>query len=152
MKERNYKFAIALLRFKTAYKELVEASKALPDYDVSELYPFYLLDYEKIEPAVLQWCTVHASKLMENLPDRVDNPACATCPHFRIGLGPDGICKGASLVTCFNHPAVPFSREVALPVMLAAGVNVTGLSDKDLHLLYMLRMDELYAKQPKPQS
>lgn len=66
--EACLEFAKALLVFKDAYNVLVTASKRLPDYDVSERYPFYLLDFEEIAPAVTQWCTVNASKLLLKVP------------------------------------------------------------------------------------
>jgi len=149
---KNYRMAVALLRFKTAYKELVAASKELPDLDVSEGYPFYLLEFEEIEQAVLAWCTTHASRLMQNLPDKVDNPACMKCPFFRQGLGVDGQCKGFTTTWCNIYPYVSFTREMALPVLIATGVNVDGLSDNDIHLLYMRKMDDTYEKRASNDS
>ncbi len=66
------RMAVALIKFRKSYAELVLASKALPDLDVSEGYPFYLLDFEKIEPAVSQWCNLHASNLLHSLPFEVN--------------------------------------------------------------------------------
>jgi hypothetical protein len=141
-KENNYKLAVALLRFKQAYKELVQASKALPDYDISANYPFYILDFEVIEPAVLQWCAIHASELMKNIPDRVDNPACISCEHFRKGLGPDGNCKGYSAENkCVHYPLVPFVREIAIPVL---STDISNLSDGAVQILYTEHMNTLY--------
>lgn len=149
---RNYKIAIAFLQLKSAYKNLVAASKALPNLDVSENYPFYLLDFEDIEPAVLQWCTIHAAKLMQNLPDKVDNPACIHCAYFRAGLGPDGQCKGMQKTWCTVYPYISFTKEAALPVLIATGMNVAELSDNDVHLLYLKRMDEIYAQRQQQGS
>lgn len=70
----THNLAKALLTLKAAYKQLVEASRDMPDYDISEAYPFYLLDFEAIEPAVLQWCTVHATRLLKRLPYQVESP------------------------------------------------------------------------------
>jgi hypothetical protein len=144
--EKNYRLAVAFLQFKTAYKNLVAASKELPELNVSECYPFYLLDFEEIEPAVLQWCTIHATQLMKNLPDKVDNPACAHCAYLRAGLGPDGQCKGMTATWCGVYPYISFTKELALPVLIAANMHVADLSDNDVHLLYMKRMDEIYAQ------
>lgn len=69
-----YKLAKALIQFKLAFKALVEASTAVDDYDISEAYPFFLLDYETIEPAVSQWCTIHATQLLKSIPAETLNP------------------------------------------------------------------------------
>lgn len=151
MSQKKYRLAVALLHFKSAYKELVAASKAMPDYDISENYPFYLLDYEGIERAVLQWCTIHASKLLQDIPDRVDNPACISCPDFRIGIGADGQCKGKDSTRCCLYPYIMFSKEMAVPVLKAAGIDAAKLHDTEVFLLYLKRMDEIYAeKQSSP--
>ncbi len=71
---RNERLAKALLQFKLCYKELVEASVDIPDFDISEAYPFYLLDFEKIEPAIEQWCTVNATKILKLIPHEVTSP------------------------------------------------------------------------------
>lgn len=143
---KNYNLAVALLQFKTAYKNLVNASKELPDLDVSEDYPFFILDFEDIEPAVTQWCTIHASRLMQNLPDKVDNPACLACAYYRIGVGANGQCRGLTSIWCGIFPAIGFSREAVTPTLLKYGVDTSKLSDNDLHLLYIKRADEIYAQ------
>lgn len=140
----NYKLAVALLRFKAAYAELVDASERLPGYDIGEAYPFYLLDFEQIKPAVQQWCTIHAAKLMRDLPDKVDNAACINCDYFRKGIGADGQCLGQKDKSCIIYPFIQFSREMAIAAM-PEGVNLSNLSDDELHLLYMRHMDTLYA-------
>jgi len=139
-KEGNYKMAVALLRFKSAYHELVAASKELPDLDVSQNYPFYILDYEEIENAVMQWCTVQADKLMKDLPDKVDNPACIKCQYFGKGLGPGGQCKGHESIDCKLYPFITFSREMAIPVL--TGIDVTEMNDNTVQLLYLRRIEE----------
>ena len=115
MEGRNeYMMATALLQFKKAYSDLCAASRKLPDLDVSENYPFYLLDFEDIEQAVIQWCNIHTNRLMEQVPDRVDNPACVGCSSFRVGLGANGLCKGGP---CNNYPFILFSREACAALM-----------------------------------
>ena len=141
----NYRLAVALLQFKTAYKNLTAASKELPDYDISDCYPFYLLDFETIESSVVQWCTLHASNLMKNLPDRVDNPACLKCPYFRAGIGADGQCKALTKTFCNIFPYIIFTREAIVPALTAHNVNIEGLNDSELHLLYMKKADDIYA-------
>lgn len=135
--QREANLAVALLQLKGAWRKLCEASKALDEYDFSELYPFYLLDFENIEPAVVQWCTVHASKLMRSLPDKVDNPTCLDCAYFRSGLLPDGLCKGFYTMSCGVHPVIVFSVDQVMPALIKRGVSVGNLSVDDIHLLYM---------------
>lgn len=69
-----HRLANALINFKLAFNELTDASKAVPDYDISESYPFYLLDYEEIAPAVAQWCNIQATKLLKQLTYDVPSP------------------------------------------------------------------------------
>lgn len=69
-----HRLANALIAFKNAFTELTDASKAVPDYDISENYPFYLLNYEEIAPAVVQWCNIHATKLLKQLTYDVPSP------------------------------------------------------------------------------
>ena len=142
---KEYNMAVALLNFKNSYKKLVAASKQLPNYDCSELYPFYLLDFETIEPAVLQWCTVHASKLIANIPDRVSNPACLQCSFFGDGIGSDGQCVGLARVQCNIYPFISFSRELVTPALIAANFDLAGLSDTEVLLLYLKRIGEVHA-------
>ena len=143
---KKYNLAVAFIRFKEAYKQLIECGKALPEVDVSEEYPFFLLDLEAIEKNVVMWCTVHAYKLLQELPDKVDNPACIKCSFFRKGLGADGQCKGLSTIKCGLYPLVLFSREIAIPVFVDSEVDAKTLTDKELQLYYMQRMDALYEK------
>lgn len=132
---KEYDMAVALLQFKAAFHRLVTASKALPDLDVSEGYPFYLLDYEVIEPAVLQWCSIHAAKLMEALPDIVVNPACLKCEHIGKGTSATGMCAGNQ--SCSIYPVIPFSVAQCKPALIAAGYTVDKLSDSEIELFYM---------------
>lgn len=132
---KEYDMAVALLQFKAAFHKLVTASKALPDLDVSEGYPFYLLDYEVIEPAVLQWCSIHAARLMEALPDVVTNPACLNCEHVGKGIGASGLCAGNQ--GCGIYPVISFSPAQCKPALIAAGYSVDKLSDSEVELLYM---------------
>jgi len=149
--QSNYELAAALLHFKGAWKALTKASIPAQEIDLTYLYPFHLLDFEKIEPAVSQWCTVHAAELLNNLPDKVDNPACAKCYYFRCGVAPNGICYGADAERCGLYPLVPFSREIAKPFMLIhnSELKISDLADTELQLLYMSKMEELYERTKK---
>ena len=141
---KEYDMAVALLQFKAAFHKLVTASKAMPDLDVSEGYPFYLLDYEVIEPAVLQWCSIHAARLMEALPDVVTNPACLNCEHVGKGIGASGLCAGNQ--SCGIYPVISFSVAQCKPALIAAGYNVDKLSDSEVELLYMQEVQKRVEK------
>ena len=141
---KEYDMAVALLQFKAAFHKLVTASKALPDLDVSEAYPFYLLDYEVIEPAVLQWCSIHAARLMEALPDVVTNPACLNCEHVGKGIGASGLCAGNQ--SCGIYPVISFSVAQCKPALIAAGYTVDKLSDSEVELLYMQEVQKRVEK------
>lgn len=144
---REYNLATALLQFRHAYNELVKASKALPDYDSSLGYPFYLLDFEEIAPQVLAWCSLHAANLLKDLPDQVDNPACASCDYMRIGIRPSGTCKAP--IECPQYPVIPFSRLAVTPLLRLANINIDSLSDDEVHLLYLERMEKIYEGKQK---
>lgn len=133
---KEYNLAVALLNFRRAYKEMVRCSKALPDLDVTDGYPWYLLDFEAIEPAVLSWASIHASRLLDMCPDIVDNPACLDCASFGVGLGADGLCKGAADRQCANYPKIMFDRKQVVPALQRAGVYSPELSDQECYLLY----------------
>jgi hypothetical protein len=142
---KEYNLAVALMQFKQAYKLLTTASKALPDLDMSEGYPFYLLDFEDITEAVCAWCSIHAAKLLRELPDKVDNPACTKCEHFRIGFGSDGLCKAAAIKNCNLYPQIIFSREQVAPFMAERGEPVTPQqSDVEIYLKYLHVLEVLY--------
>lgn len=132
---KEYDMAVALLQFRAAYRRLVAASKAMPDLDISEAYPFYLLDFEVIEPAVLQWCSIHAAKLMETLPDIVANPACFNCAHLGSGVNAAGMCAGDP--ACPGYPIVSFTAAACKPALINAGYDVSKLSDAEVELLYI---------------
>lgn len=132
---KEYNMAVALLHFKSAYQQLVKASKELPDLDVSEGYPFFLLDFEVIESAVVQWCTLHASRLMEALPDIVPNPTCMSCEHFGSNVNASGLCEGNP--RCTGYPVIPYSAAVCRPALIAAGYNIAQLSESEVELLYI---------------
>lgn len=146
MGSKEYRFAVALLQFNRTWEELVKASVALPDLDVSELYPFYLLDFEELQPAVKQWCMHHASKIMQQVPDVVYNPACAMCPYVSAGLDEDGLCKGLHTTGCSNHPTIMFTTQAVTPFLLAHNVDVQGQTPEALQLLYTRKVEELNEK------
>lgn len=143
-KNSGYKLAVALLQFKTAYKNLTDISMELPDEDLTEQYPFYLLDFEGITDAVQQWCTTHAARLMKNLPDRVDNPACLKCDHFRCGLSPSNMCTKGSQIGCTVYPFIPFTREAVTPYLSSLNIDVTGWQDGEVQLTYMRKADKTF--------
>lgn len=149
MSNRIYKMAVAFLQFKQAYSNLVDASLAMPDLDVSDAYPFYLLDFETIEPAVRQWCNIHSSRLMKLLPERVDNPTCLSCSFLRAGTGPDGFCKGLRETNCGVHPTILFSKEAVAPFLTSVGVDINKLDDEAMHLIYIQRSEEAYEQTTK---
>lgn len=137
---KEYDMAVALLQFKSAFQRLVTASKALPDLDVSEAYPFYLLDYEKIAPAVAQWCSIHAAKLMEALPDIVINPACLECEHVGRGVNAAGLCAGNQ--SCSIYPYISFNVAQCKPALTKAGFALDQLSDSEVELIYIQEVDK----------
>lgn len=143
---KEYEAAVAFLQLKNAYSKLVQATLEMPDLDVRDSYPFFLLDFEAIAPAVLQWCTIHSAKLMAQLPERVDNPVCINCRFFREGLGSDGLCKGFNEMQCNTHPTIVYSKEAVMPYLQSLGIDISKLTIDELHLLYMKRTDEAYDK------
>lgn len=146
----EFRLAIELLRFKKSYKSLVEASKALPDLDVSESYPFYLLDFESIAPQVSMWCDIHASNLLREIPDKVDNPVCTSCEYFRIGFGPDGLCKAANDKACGAYPKIVFTREQVIPFLISQGKEVTTeTTDAEVYIMYAGVLEVLYDRNRK---
>jgi hypothetical protein len=142
--EAEYNLAVALLQFKTIYKKLVKASKALPDYDCSMHYPFYLLDFEELEDAVCTWCLTHSIELMKSLPDRVDNPACLNCEFFRAGLANSGMCQGSLALNCMLYPYVRFEAAQVIPFLKRRGYTDVDLSDiNEIQFLYMCECDKI---------
>lgn len=140
---KEYRMAKALLMFNQAFKELAAASKALPDLDVSQLYPFYLLDYEQIQPDVEQWCLFHASKIINQVPDRVPNSACASCPWLHAGIGPDGLCKGTKTTGCRQYPEMMFTRAAATTFLSSLGVDTSQMDDAVLQMVYTQKVEEV---------
>ena len=140
---KEYRMAKALLMFNQAFKELAAASKALPDLDVSQLYPFYLLDYEQIQPDVEQWCLFHASKIINQVPDRVPNSACAGCPWLHAGIGPDGLCKGTKTTGCRQYPEMMFTRAAATTFLSSLGVDTSQMDDAVLQMVYTQKVEEV---------
>ena len=143
----EYRFAQALLVFSSAWEELTKASLACPEQDVSDLYPFYLLDYEEIQPAVKSWCLHHASRIMKEVPDKVYNPACVQCSYMKAGLDPTtGLCMGFNEKQCGSHPYVMFEPAVVLPFLKKLGVDTTDLKREALQLLYVRKAEEVNEK------
>lgn len=140
---KEYRMAQALLMFNQAFKELTLASKALPDMDVSQFYPFYLLDYEQIQPDVEQWCLFHASKIINQVPDRVPNSACAGCPWLYAGIGPDGLCRGTKTTGCRQYPEMMFTRAAATTFLSSLGVDTSQMDDAVLQMVYTQKVEEV---------
>lgn len=142
---KEYRFAQALLVFSSAWEELAKASIDCPDQDVSDLYPFYLLDYEEIAPAVKSWCLHHASRIMKEVPDTVYNPECFKCPYLKQGIDKaTGLCVGYPVMKCGRHPYIMFSPEAVKPFMLkhAPDLDLDSLSAEGLQLMYVRRMEQ----------
>lgn len=135
---KEYNLAVALLQFKKSYLALVDASKAMPDYDASNCYPFYMLDFEEIGPAVSQWCSVHASELLAQVPDRVLNPACIRCSHY-VKRGP----VYCALQGCFNHPEIVFSKDAIAPALLQYGIDIKDMTEEAAFVAYLQFCDKL---------
>lgn len=131
----TYDMLVAILTFKEAYKNLTAASIKLPDLDLSAGYPFYLLDFEEIAPAVSQWCSIHAASLMSMLPNRVINPVCIHCEHVGQGISSSGMCKGNA--TCQNYPLIVFTPEAVLPVLTLFDKNQSSVDSTTVLLAYM---------------
>ena len=140
--EKEYRLVVAFSELRKAYKELVTASKALPDADVSEGYPFFLLDFEAIAPAVDQWCAIQMAKLLEGLPNRVVNPACLSCPFVGIGLDATGQCAGASSTQCHVFPYILYSLQQATAALFSLGYAVNGMSDSAIEIAYLKEVDK----------
>ena len=140
---KMYRMATALINFTAAFSALAAASKALPELDVSELYPFYLLDYEKIDVDVKQWCLHHASKLLGQVPDKVPNSACAQCPWLYAGLDHDGQCKGRKTTGCNLFPQTVFQRSSAAAFLSHYGFDPTKYDDGVLQAYYVKTIKEV---------
>lgn len=114
---REYNLAMAMIKFKQSWKELTDASKQV-DTDLTEGYPFYLLDFEEITPAVQQWCNIHASRIISQTPDQITNPTCLRCAYVFKGIDKDGRCKGQnSGVDCGSYPIVPYNRNIVISAL-----------------------------------
>lgn len=138
-------FAQALVVFSNAWEAMAKASLACPDVDVSDMYPFYLLDYEEIAPAVKAWCLHHASILMRNAPDKVYNPDCFDCPFAGEGLDPEtGLCKGYNSMHCARHPYIIFTPEAVKPFLMRQlpDTDLSDLTDISLEMLYLQVFDK----------
>lgn len=135
--EKEYRLAVAFSNMRKTYKELVAASEALPDIDVSEGYPFFLLDFEVIAQAVDQWCAIQTAKILEGLPNRVANPACLSCEFLGIGLDTTGQCAGSAKKACHVFPFIVYSKEQAKAALLSLGYVTKNMTDTDIELAYL---------------
>lgn len=142
-KNKNYTLAVALLNFKAAYTKLTNAAAELPDLDVSEGYPFFMLDFEEIAPAVYQWCNIHAAKLMRDLPMIIKNPACTGCIYNGAGVTAGGLCVGAQQIGCNTYPEILYQRHIAVPKLTEAGIDTTDMNDDEIHFMYLNKIDKM---------
>lgn len=133
---KEYNMAVALLNFAACYQKLCAASKKLPDLDMSENYPWFLLDYEDIETTVVGWARLHASKLLSICPDIVENPSCLQCRYLSLGLAASGLCVGQEAVGCANYPKIMFERDLVKPALVAAGNYDPKWTDQEVYLHY----------------
>lgn len=132
----EYNLAVALLNMASSYQALCKASRKMPDYDFTPGYPWYLLDFEDIEPAVVGWARSHASKLLEMCPDIVENPSCLNCRYLGMGVGAQGLCIGQTAVGCANYPKIIFSRDLVVPALMNAGNYDARWTDEEVYLQY----------------
>lgn len=133
-----YRLAVAFIHFKNSYTELAkELEAAGDDYDISEGYPFYLLQFESICPNVQQWCTIQADRLLSSLADFIPNPACLQCIYKNAAKAADGSCKFMSTTDCYSYPTIPFARKICTPLLLACGYDVDKMSDVEMQVAYM---------------
>lgn len=132
----EYNLAVALLNFASSYQALCKASKKLPDYDFTTNYPWYLLDFEDIEPAVVGWARQHASELLAMCPDIVENPSCLSCRYLGMGVGAQGLCIGQPATGCSNYPKIMFARDLVAPALMRAKNYNAKWSDEEVYLQY----------------
>lgn len=123
-----YNLAIAFQNFATAYTELVKLTNRQPDLDVSEAYPFYLLDFEDITANVVNWCQLNITKQLTLLPQLIVNPFCLTCAAF-CNCNDDA---------CTYKSYINFSREVVEPFLIHSGYKITAdMPDGIVHAAYI---------------
>ena len=133
-----YNMAVAFIQFREAYKQLVTAADAMgDDYDISDNYPFYLLDICEIRGAVDQWCIIQADRLLQQLPDIVPNPRCVSCEHVQKVRNANGSCKYAIAKECDSFPIVPFSVQLCSPILVRNGYDISNMSAAAIELLYL---------------
>lgn len=136
---KEYDLAVALLKLRAAWKELTDISVQV-DTDLTDGYPFYLLDFEEITPAVVQWCNIHAGRLIQNAPDRILNPTCLRCQYAFAGIAPDGRCVGHTRgIECQSYPEVPYSRQLVIAAMTTPSnaIEIAKASDSNLLVAYI---------------
>lgn len=138
---KEYNLAVALIKFRQAWKDLTDAS-VLVDTDLTEKYPFYLLDFEELTPAVTQWCNIHASNIIQNTPDQIVNPTCLRCDYAFAGVDKEGRCRGQLAgIECGSYPIIPFNRNLILSAVdsMQPGkrTELDKLTDDNLLIVYI---------------
>lgn len=125
-----FELAKAFNDFGNAWVNLVKLTSKMPDLDLRQAYPFFLLDFEEIVDNVKLWCTLHASRCLENLPKTVTNPACLVCKT------PD------ACTSCVNSQTIVFTREAVTPYLLSRGYKITAaMPDSIVHAAYIGEMN-----------
>lgn len=108
------------------------------DIDVSDYYPFYLLDFETISKAVSIWCNEHANRALSQVSQTIVNPACLQCVYAVESIKHNGtFCSKATEMCCGVSGVVPFSRDAAAGVLISHGYKPGELSDLDCYLSYL---------------
>lgn len=122
----TYKLLTAAIQFRDAYKNLCKVYNMLPDADFTEQYPLGQIDlFDKNTcDGLTAWINCQTTKLINNLPDRVVNPACLTCllskkkvleserrlvGPLKVATKPDGSCALSwQHGNCCHYPYVVF--------------------------------------------
>lgn len=136
---KEHELAVALIKFRQAWKELTDISKPL-DTDLTEGYPFFLIDFEEVTPNVIQWCNIHASRIIKDTPDRLLNPTCLRCQYAFAGIDKSGMCIGQTKgIDCGSYPEIPFNRDLIIAALAAVEKreDLQKLGDDNLLILYV---------------
>lgn len=135
----QYGLAVALLKFTEAWTELAKAGKALEDYDVSAMYPLYLLDFEEIAGDVATWAKLHAAKLFAMIPDLLIPPECLNCFYCFEPLTKDGLCTGGNQIECSRYPRMIYDRR---RLIVYLGTETADASDEDIYAQYAKKVQD----------
>jgi hypothetical protein len=114
----------ALANFAVAWSNLTKLTAEDDDLDLTEAYPFYLLNFEEITPNVVQWCKLNISKLIKGSAGKmlIMNPDCIQC---------DNVGKCGSL-DCQLHTYIPFDKEKMTKCLSSAGYEVDKSTPEEI--------------------